>query len=1097
MPRRTDIGSIMVIGSGPIVIGQACEFDYSGTQACKVLRREGFRVSLVNSNPATIMTDPAFADRTYIEPLTPEHVLGVLERERPDAILPTLGGQTGLNVCVALAESGDLDRLGVRLVGASLEAIHRAEDRSGFQRTMLEAGLDVPRADTARDVETALSIGDDVGYPVIVRPSFTLGGGGSGFAGTRDELATLAARSLEASPVGEILVEESIAGWKEFELEVMRDGDDNGVIVCSIENVDPMGVHTGDSITVAPQQTLTDREYQSMRDAALTVLRAVGVETGGSNVQFAVDPRSGRQVLIEMNPRVSRSSALASKATGFPIAKIAALLAVGYRLDEITNDITGMTPAAFEPTLDYVVVKIPRFAFEKFPDADPVLGSTMRSVGEVMAIGRTFKEALGKAWRGLERAGHDEGWAGLPAPADALAALAIPTEDRLRQVEGAIRAGHGVERIAATSGIDPWFVDQIAQVVEESEAIEGRHLADLDADTLRGAKRAGLSDRRIARLVGETEDGVRARRDELGVAPVYKTVDTCAGEFEARTPYHYSTYEEETEVRPAERPRVVILGAGPNRIGQGIEFDYACVHAAAALEEAGFESVMVNSNPETVSTDYDTSSRLYFEPLTPEDVIAVCRAERPVGVVAQLGGQTPLALARRLQAEGFPILGTSPEAIDLAEDRGRFARLLADLGIPAPPHGEARTLVEARAIADRIGYPVVVRPSYVLGGRAMEIVFDGGELERFVRTAAEASPEHPVLIDRFLEGAIEVDVDAVCDGADVFIGAVMEHIEEAGVHSGDSSCQIPPATLSDEELDEIEGLVRTIASRLGVVGLLNLQLAVKDERIWVLEANPRSSRTVPFVSKVIGVSLARVATLVLTGRTLAELREAAVVPQDPRHYRHVPYTSVKAAVLPFGRFPDVDTILGPEMRSTGEVMGVDADPGAALAKAMLAAGHALPSSGTVFVSVANRDKRAIVFPAKRLADMGFRLLATGGTAGVLRRAGIPVERVAKVSEDPDNVAGLIRGGSVDLVINTPFGRAPRSDGSEIRRAAAAVGVACVTTLPGAFAAVRGIEAIRGGPTIPRSIQEHHTSAGAEPVQARLSFDRASAQDVVS
>jgi carbamoyl-phosphate synthase large subunit len=1097
MPRRTDIGSIIVIGSGPIVIGQACEFDYSGTQACKVLRREGFRVSLVNSNPATIMTDPAFADRTYIEPLTPEHVLRVLERERPDAILPTLGGQTGLNVCVALAESGDLDRLGIRLIGASLESIHRAEDRSGFQRTMLEAGLDVPRAGTARDLETALAIGDDVGYPVIVRPSFTLGGGGSGFAATRDELASLAARSLETSPVGEVLVEESIAGWKEFELEVMRDGDDNGVIVCSIENVDPMGVHTGDSITVAPQQTLTDREYQTMRDAALTVLRAVGVETGGSNVQFAVDPRTGRQVLIEMNPRVSRSSALASKATGFPIAKIAALLAVGYRLDEITNDITGVTPAAFEPTLDYVVVKIPRFAFEKFPDADPELTSTMRSVGEVMAIGRTFKEALGKAWRSLERAGFDEGWASVPEPAEILLALRTPTEHRPRQIETAIRAGHGVDEIATASGIDPWFVDQIAQIVEDASAVEGRAVADLDEHTLRRLKRAGLSDRRIARLVGDTEQGVRSRRDELGVAPVFKTVDTCAGEFAARTPYHYSTYEEETEVRPAERPRIVILGAGPNRIGQGIEFDYACVHAAAALEEAGYESVMVNSNPETVSTDYDTSSRLYFEPLTPEDVLAVCRAERPVGVVAQLGGQTPLALARELQAEGFPILGTSPEAIDLAEDRGRFARLLADLGIPAPPHGEARTIEEARAIADRIGYPVVVRPSYVLGGRAMEIVFDGAELERFVRTAAEASPEHPVLIDRFLEGAIEVDVDAVCDGADVFIGAVMEHIEEAGVHSGDSSCQIPPATLSDEELDEIEGIVRTIASRLGVVGLLNLQLAVKDERIWVLEANPRSSRTVPFVSKVIGVSLARVATLVLTGRTLAELREAGVVPQDPRHYRHVPYTSVKAAVLPFGRFPDVDTILGPEMRSTGEVMGVDVDPGAALAKAMLAAGHALPATGTVFVSVANRDKRAIVFPAKRLADMGFRLLATGGTAGVLRRAGIPVERVAKVSEDPDNVAALIRGGAVDLVINTPFGRAPRSDGSEIRRAAAAVGVACVTTLPGAFAAVRGIEALRGEPTTPRSIQEHHAAAGAEPVQARLSFDRASAQGVVS
>jgi carbamoyl-phosphate synthase large subunit len=1097
MPRRTDIGSIVVVGSGPIVIGQACEFDYSGTQACKVLRSEGFRVSLVNSNPATIMTDPAFADRTYVEPLTPEHVLRVLERERPDAILPTLGGQTGLNVCVALAESGDLDRLGIRLIGASLEAIHRAEDRSGFQRTMLEAGLDVPRAGTARDVERALELGDEVGYPVIVRPSFTLGGGGSGFAASRDELAGLARRSLDASPVGEILIEESIAGWKEFELEVMRDGDDNGVIVCSIENVDPMGVHTGDSITVAPQQTLTDLEYQRMRDAALTVLRAIGVETGGSNVQFAVDPRTGRQVLIEMNPRVSRSSALASKATGFPIAKIAALLAVGYRLDEIVNDITGSTPAAFEPTLDYVVVKIPRFAFEKFPEADTVLSSTMRSVGEVMAIGRTFREALGKAWRGLERTGGDLGWRGASEVADPLEDLRVPSEWRLHQVEAALRAGHPVDDVAAASGIDPWFVDQIAQVVEEAGHVEGRSLDELDAEGLRRAKRSGLSDVRIARATGSTPARVRERRVLLAVMPVFKTVDTCAGEFAARTPYHYSTYEDETEVRPATRPRVVILGAGPNRIGQGIEFDYACVHAAYALEEAGFESVMVNSNPETVSTDYDTSSRLYFEPLAAEDVVAICRAERPVGVIAQLGGQTPLALARVLQDEGFEILGTSPDSIDLAEDRGRFARLLLELGIPAPPHGEARTLEEARAIADRIGYPVVVRPSYVLGGRAMEIVFDGVELERFVRTAADASPEHPVLIDRFLEGAIEVDVDAVCDGGDVFVGAVMEHIEEAGVHSGDSSCQIPPATLSDEELDEIEGIVRTIARRLGVVGLLNLQLAVKDERIWVLEANPRSSRTVPFVSKATGVSLARIATLVLTGRTLAELREAGLLPADPRHYRHVPHTSVKAAVLPFGRFPGVDTVLGPEMRSTGEVMGVDRDPGAALAKAMVAAGHALPTSGTVFVSVANRDKRAIVFPAKRLADMGFRMLATGGTAGVLRRAGIAVERVAKVSEGPDNVADLIRRGEIDLVINTPFGRAPRSDGSHIRTAAAAVGVACVTTLPGVFAAVRGIEAIRAGSTSPLSLQEHHAATAAAPLQERLSLERASTEGVIS
>ncbi len=1079
MPKRTDLRRILVIGSGPIVIGQACEFDYSGTQACKALRAEGFEVALVNSNPATIMTDPGFADRTYIEPLTPESVLAVIERERPDALLPTLGGQTALNVSVALAEAGELDRLGVRLIGASLEAIRRAEDRSGFRRTMLEAGLEVPRADTATSLEEALAVAERIGYPLIVRPSFTLGGGGSGFAANREELAALAARSLEISPVHEILLEESIAGWKEFELEVMRDGADNGVVICSIENVDPMGVHTGDSITVAPIQTLTDREYQDMRDDALAVLRAIGVETGGSNVQFAVDPRTGRRVVIEMNPRVSRSSALASKATGFPIAKIAALLAVGYRLDEIANDITGETPASFEPTLDYVVVKVPRFAFEKFTDADPHLTSTMKSVGEVMAIGRTFKEALGKAWRGLEKQGFELAGERLgPAGEDALERLRRGTEDRLHLVEAALRGGRTVEEIAEASGIDPWFVDQIAQVVEEAEAVRGRPLEDLGAAELLRCKRMGMSDGRIAALTGSSEEAVRRRREALGIEPVYKTVDTCAGEFPARTPYHYSTYEEETEVRPAARPRVVILGAGPNRIGQGIEFDYACVHAAYALEEAGYESVMLNSNPETVSTDYDTASRLYFEPVAAEDVLAVLRAERPEGVIVQFGGQTPLKLARLLEREGFRVLGTRPEAIDLAEDRGKFAELLRELDIPAPPHGEARTLAEARRIAERIGFPVVVRPSYVLGGRAMEIVYDAEELERFVAAAADVAPEHPVLIDRFLEGAIEVDVDAVADGTDVFIGAVMEHIEEAGVHSGDSSCQIPPATLSDEELDRIEEIARRLARRLEVRGLLNLQLAVKDERVWVLEANPRASRTVPFVSKAIGVSLARVATLVLTGRSLAELAEAGILPPDPHHYRHLPYTSVKAVVLPFDRFPGVDTVLGPEMRSTGEVMGIDADPGAALAKALVATGAGLPTSGTVFVSVANRDKRAIVLPAQRLAQLGFRLLATRGTAAVLERAGIPVERVAKVSEGPDNVAELIRAGKVDLVINTPFGRGARTDGYFIRTAAAEARVPCITTLPGVFAALRGIEALRAGSSSPRSIQEHHAQARA-------------------
>ena len=1085
MPRRTDIERILVIGSGPIVIGQACEFDYSGTQACKVLRREGFHVSLVNSNPATIMTDPEFADRTYVEPLTPESVVQVIERERPDVVLPTLGGQTALNVAVAIAETGDLERLGVGLIGAGLDAIHRAEDRSGFKETMGRAGLDTPRAGTARSLDRALALGDEIGYPLIVRPSFTLGGGGSGFARDRAELELVAARSLAMSPVTEILVEESVAGWKEFELEVMRDGADNAVVICSIENVDPMGVHTGDSITVAPAMTLSDREYQRMRDGALACIRAIGVETGGSNVQFAVEPRTGRQVLIEMNPRVSRSSALASKATGFPIAKVAALLAVGYTLDEVPNDITGVTLAAFEPTLDYVVVKVPRFAFEKFPEADPVLSSTMKSVGEVMAIGRTFKEALGKAWRSLERPDADLGGV---AGDGSLEGLVVPSEHRLHLVESALRAGWSVDEVAAASAIDPWFIDQIAQVAEEVDALDGRELEAVGRADLERAKRLGLSDRRLAVLASSDEDAVRARRTALGVRPVFKTVDTCAGEFPARTPYHYSTYEEQDEVRPAERPRVVILGAGPNRIGQGIEFDYACVHAAFALGDAGYEPVMINSNPETVSTDYDTSARLYFEPVSTEDVLAVCETERPMGVICQFGGQTPLRIARDIEAAGFPVLGTPTVSIDLAEDRGKFAELLREAGIPAPEHGEAHDLDEARVIAARIGYPVVVRPSYVLGGRAMEIVYGEDELERFVASAAAAGPDHPVLIDRFLEGAVEIDVDAVCDGTDVFVGAVMEHIEEAGIHSGDSSCQIPPATLSDEELDEVERITRSLALRLNVRGLINLQLASKDERIWVLEANPRASRTVPFVSKVTGVPLAKVATAVLLGRTLAEMRGEGSVPAEHRHYLHLPYSAVKAAVLPFGRFPGVDTLLGPEMRSTGEVMGIDTDPGRALAKALVASGASLPREGTIFVSVANRDKRSILYPAKRLADLGFRLLATRGTAAVLERAGIEVSRVSKVSEGGRSVVDLIRDAEVDLVVNTPFGRGPRTDGSLIRAAAAQAGIPCITTLAAVLAALRGIEAVRGEAGGPRSLQEFHEAGrAAVAVQARLAF----------
>jgi len=1133
MPRRDDIRSILVIGSGPIVIGQACEFDYSGTQGCKALRREGYRVVLVNSNPATIMTDPEFADATYVEPLTVESVTRIIEKERPDALLPTLGGQTALNTTVGLAESGALERLGVRLVGAGLDAIRRAEDRREFAETMRRAGLPLPRSGFAHSLDEALAVAAEIGYPVMVRPSFVLGGGGTGLASDGDELRAVAGRGLAESPVTEVLVEESVAGWKEFELEVMRDGADNAVVICSIENVDPMGVHTGDSITVAPAMTLTDREYQEMRDMALACIRAVGVDTGGSNIQFAVDPATGRQVVIEMNPRVSRSSALASKATGFPIAKIAALLAVGYRLDEIANDITGETLAAFEPTLDYVVVKVPRFAFEKFPAADPRLSTVMKSVGEVMAIGRTFTEALGKALRSLERPGFDvdavveraktispsaeatSGRGPLPLPQRAMKrpgakrdqrpytllrgplpspsasaghvpapdGVATPSEHRVVEIERALLAGASVDATASASSVDPWFVDQISVMAEISEALRGKDLALSSVADLLEAKRHGLSDARIGVLTGTTEDEVRTRRMVLGVEPVFKTVDTCGGEFEARTPYYYSTYEEESEVRPAANPRVVILGAGPNRIGQGIEFDYACVHAAFALREAGFETVMVNCNPETVSTDYDTSDRLYFEPLTVEDVLAVCRAERPEGVIVQLGGQTPLKLAHALERAGFRVLGTTPDSIDLAEDRGRFAALLTELGIPAPPHGEAATVEDARAIAGAIGYPVLVRPSYVLGGRAMEIVYGPEELDAFVRTAAEAGPDHPVLVDRFLEGAIEVDVDAVSDGTETFVGAVMEHIEEAGVHSGDSSCVIPPPTLSEDDLDRAEEITRTLAGALGVRGLLNVQLAVKDERMWVLEANPRSSRTVPFVSKVTGVPLAKVAALVMTGRSLAELRRDDVLPRRER-YRTLAHTAVKAAVLPFGRFPGVDTVLGPEMKSTGEVMGIDWRLGPAMAKALSATGAGLPARGTAFVSVANRDKRAIVFPTKRLAELGFRILATRGTAAVLTRAGIPVTPVRKRSEGGPNVVDLIVGGRIDIVINTPFGRGPRTDGSEIRMAAAAAGIPCVTTLPGALAALHGIESLRAGLPPPRSLQEYHAPP-APPEQLRL------------
>jgi len=1086
MPSRSDIGTVLIIGSGPIVIGQACEFDYSGTQACKVLKRLGYRIVLVNSNPATIMTDPEFADATYIEPLTARSVLGVIERERPDALLPTLGGQTALNVSVALAESGALDANGVGLIGAGLEAIRRAEDRRLFVETMNAAGLPLPRSGFALSVQGALAVAGDLGFPVVIRPSFVLGGGGSGMATTTEELEQVARAGLSASPVGEVLVEESVAGWKEFELEVMRDGADNAVVVCSIENVDPMGVHTGDSITVAPAQTLTDREYQRMRNYGLACIRAIGVDTGGSNVQFAVNPQDGRMVLIEMNPRVSRSSALASKATGFPIAKIAAMLAVGYTLDEIPNDITGQTLAAFEPALDYVAVKVPRWSFEKFPEADYVLTTRMRSVGEVMAIGRTFAEALGKAYRALERSGFDLGADGLDLDLVSRGApdiarpedLAVPTERRMLLIERALAEGRSVEEVAEASGIDPWFVDQIGLVAEAAESIRARPLAALTALEVRSVKRSGLSDRRIALLTGATEEAVRRARRSMGVSPVFKMVDTCGGEFGAETHYYYSTYEEESEVRAAAKPRVVVLGAGPNRIGQGIEFDYACVHAAFALREAGFETVMVNSNPETVSTDYDTSDRLYFEPVTVEDVLEVCEAERPAGVIVQLGGQTPLGMAAELEQAGVRVFGTTPADLDLAEDRLKFGSVLMKLSIPSPPHGTAVSTEEAIAVAERIGYPVVVRPSYVLGGRAMEIVYTEQELGRYVASAAAASPAHPVFLDRFLEGAIEVDVDAVSDGSEVLIGAVMEHIEEAGVHSGDSTCVIPPVTLSEAQLDSIEDTVATIARSLRVRGLLNVQIAVRDDVPFVLEANPRASRTLPFVAKATGLPLAKIAARVMAGASLDELRREGVVGADLANYRRLPHVAVKAAVLPFGRFPGMDTVLGPEMRSTGEVMGLAADLGLALAKAQEATGAALPTSGTVFISVANRDKRAVLWPAKRLQELGFRLLATRGTAAVLARVGVRADTIPKRSEGHPGAPELIVAGQVDLVINTPFGREPRTDGYFIRTAAAARGIPCVTTVPGILAAVQGIEALRSGRTVPRPLQEYHADQPA-------------------
>jgi len=1080
VPLRGDLRSVLVIGSGPIVIGQAAEFDYSGTQACRALRRLGLRVVLVNSNPATIMTDPEVADATYLEPLTGGPVAAVLEAERPDALLPTLGGQTALNLAVELHENGTLERLGVELIGATVEAVRRAESRVRFTETCQAAGLDLPRSVEVGSVPDGLAAAGRLGLPVVLRPSFTLGGWGGGVARDRAALAELLAQGLAASPVRRVLVEESVLGWKELELEVMRDRADNAVVVCSIENVDPMGVHTGDSVTVAPQMTLSDREYQAMRDDALTVLRAVGVETGGANVQFAVDPASGRRVVIEMNPRVSRSSALASKATGFPIAKVAALLAVGFTLDEIRNEVTGKTAAAFEPTLDYVAVKVPRFNFEKFPDADPALTTRMKSVGEVMAIGRTFPEALQKAWRSLEtgRDGLGSPEPGPPGPgspaadrAALLAACARPTQDRLEAVERALRLGCTVEEVAGASAIDPWFVDGIARIVEvRAEVATARSIDELDAALLRRAKRHGFSDRQLAAPVGATEGEVRTRRRALGIQPVYRSVDTCAGEFEAATPYHYSTYEEETEVPATGRRRVVVLGSGPNRIGQGVEFDTACVHAVQALRDAGYETVMVNCNPETVSTDYDVADRLYIEPLTCEDVLEVCRAEAAggelVGVVVTMGGQTPLQLAAGLAAAGVPLLGTPPESIDLAEDRGRFGTVLAGCGLDAPPWGQAATVKEALAVADRVGYPVLVRPSYVLGGRSMEVCYDAAALARSGALNG-AGGGRPVLVDRFLEDAVEVDVDALCDATgELLVCGVMEHIEEAGVHSGDSACVLPPITLGPDQVAAVGDATARLGRALGVIGILNVQFALKGERLFVLEANPRASRSVPFVEKVTGLPVARAAARLMTGSTLAELGIGGP-PPEPAH------VGVKEAVLPFARFPGADSLLGPEMRSTGEVLGLDVSFGAAFAKSQEAAYGALPTKGVAFLSVRNADKRAIVLPAKRLADLGFTLVATAGTAGVLARNGVPATVVAKVHEGADNVVERIRAGEIDVVVNTPQGSGPRADGYDIRTAAVAADIPCITTLSGLTAVVQGIEAQLAGELAVRPLQSWH------------------------
>ncbi|HKE86468.1 MAG TPA: carbamoyl-phosphate synthase large subunit [Vicinamibacterales bacterium] len=1082
MPRRTDLKRVLVIGSGPIVIGQAAEFDYSGTQACKALRSEGLEVVLVNSNPATIMTDPELADATYIEPLTPEIVEAIIEKERPDAVLPTVGGQTALNLAVALHERGVLEKYNVTLIGAQIDAIKVAEDRLLFRNAMREIGVDVPRSGVARNLEEALVLVDDVGFPAIIRPSFTLGGVGGGIAYNIEEFRELAGRGLDLSPVHEILVEQSVIGWKEFELEVMRDAADNFVVICSIENVDPMGVHTGDSITVAPALTLTDKEYQRMRDMGRRIIRRVGVETGGSNIQFAIDPTDGRIVAIEMNPRVSRSSALASKATGFPIAKIAAKLALGYHLDEIPNDITRLTPASFEPTIDYIVVKYPRWNFEKFPQADRTLTTQMKSVGEAMAIGRTFKEAFLKAVRSLELGKSGSLFTGSVAQIQeedesALRKrLVVPSDRRMWAIFRALRRGWSVETLHELTKIDPWFLQQFADIVELRQMADLGEFREMSIDLLRTLKRSGFSDADIAGVYGIDEDVVRQRRLEVGLVAVYKRIDTCAAEFESFTPYMYGTYEEADEAAPTPKKKVVILGSGPNRIGQGIEFDYCCCHAVFGFREEGYETVMVNCNPETVSTDYDTADRLYFEPLTFEDVMAVIERERSTGAdvscVVQFGGQTPLKLALPLLEAGVSILGTSPDSIDLAEDRQRFSQLLRDLGVPQPASGTAVSREEARDVAERIGYPVVVRPSYVLGGRGMAIVFDSGALDRYMTGAVDVSHDRPVLIDRFLEDAFEFDVDAVADaGGAVVIGGIMEHIEEAGIHSGDSSCVVPPFMVAERHLATIREYTRRIARALQVVGLMNIQYAIKDDTVYVLEVNPRSSRTVPYISKATGVPMAKTAARVAAGRTLGELGlvddlEAAGV-------------FVKSPVFPFVRFPGVDTILGPEMKSTGEVMGGSDNFGSAFGKAMMGAAQRLPERGCVFISVNNSDKQTVLPIARDLAQLGFTLAATRGTAAFLRAHGLDVDVMYKVNEGRPNVADHLVNRSIDMVINTPLGRESFFDDRAVRRAATMAQVPCITTLTGASAAVSAIGALRRHALTVRSLQDYY--AGAAPV----------------